>query len=193
LPATAENIEHVEALMKLLADHLGGDPACAEASPLMRLPGSHNTKDGAWTEVRVIVDRTTHYELDDLADWLETASPVIHRKPTASSGNGHDDDNNPWLAVAERFGTTPPIDVEARLAAMTYQGGDGNSVHNTQISVSAALLNRGHAVDEIVEILLEATRAAAGTFGERWNWRREEREIPQDVRDVAHEASRNCQ
>ena len=32
LPATAENIERVEALAALLADHLGGDPACAEAA-----------------------------------------------------------------------------------------------------------------------------------------------------------------
>ena len=46
LPATPENIERVEGLLQLLADHLGGDPACAEASRLMRLPGSHNTKDG---------------------------------------------------------------------------------------------------------------------------------------------------
>ena len=124
LPATTENIERVEGLLRLLADHLGGDPACAEASRLMRLPGSHNTKAGAWIDVRVIADQATRYEVDDLADWLETASPVIHRKPAASSGNGHDDDN-PWLAVAEHFGTKPPIDVEARLAAMVYQGAGG--------------------------------------------------------------------
>ena len=39
LLATAENIERVEALLRLLADHLAGDPQCAEASRLMRLPG----------------------------------------------------------------------------------------------------------------------------------------------------------
>ena len=129
LPATTENIERVEGLLRLLADHLGGDPACAEASRLMRLPGSHNTKAGAWIDVRVIADQATRYEVDDLADWLETASPVIHRKPAASSGNGHDDDN-PWLAVAERFGTKPPIDVEARLAAMVYQGAGGGGIRS---------------------------------------------------------------
>ena len=37
LPATEENIARVEALLRLLCDHLGGDPACAEASRLMRL------------------------------------------------------------------------------------------------------------------------------------------------------------
>jgi hypothetical protein len=174
LPATAENIEQVEALLRLLVDHLAGDPACAEVSRLMRVPGSHNTKDGAWTEVRVVAERPLHYEIDDLAEWLEVASPVIYRKRVEGNGNGHDGDDNPWLAVASRFGNKPPIDVEERLGAMTYQGAGDAGIHATQVSVSAALLNRGHSIDEVVEILLEATRAAAGAFGARWNWRKEE-------------------
>jgi hypothetical protein len=39
------------------------------------------------------------------------------------------------------------------------------------------LLNRGTSIDEVVEVLLAATRAAAGSFGQRWNWQREERAI----------------
>ena len=179
LPATPENIERIESLLRLLADHLGGDLACAEASRLMRLPGSHNTKAGAWTEVRIVADQPLRYEIEDLAEWLEAASPVIHRKPTdEKDGNGADADN-PWLAVAARFGVKPPIDVECRLAAMTFQGTGDTSIHSTQVSVSAALLNRGHPVDEVADILLTATRAAAGEFGARWNWRREERGIRQ--------------
>jgi AAA domain/RepB DNA-primase from phage plasmid len=175
LPAP-ENIERIEALLRLLADHLGGDLKCAEVSRLMRLPGTHNTKGGAWTEVRLIEDRPLRYELDDLAEWLETASPVIHRRP--AGGNGLDDPANPWLAVASLFvGTKPPIDIEQRLAAMRYQGDSETAIHATQISVSAALLNRGHPIDEAVDIVLAATRAAAGPFGERWNWRREERDV----------------
>ena len=176
LPATPENIERIEALLRLLADHLGGDLSCAEVSRLMRLPGSHNTKDGAWHEVRVAVDHPLRYEIDDLADWLETTSPLIRRKPVGGNGQdqAEDDNNNPWLAVAARFGVKPPIDIEARLAAMSYQGAGDTSIHATQISVSAALLNRGHPIEEVVEVVLTATRAAAGQFGERWNWRREE-------------------
>jgi hypothetical protein len=179
LPATADNIERVEALLHLLADHLAGDTACAEASRLMRLPGSHNTKEAAWTEVQLLVDEPTRrYELEDLAEWLETVSPVLHRKPT-DSGNGHDIPDNPWLAVAGRFGNRPPIDVESRLAAMRYQGAGNAGIHATQVSVTAALLNRGQVIDDVVEIVLAATRAAAGQFGERWNWRREESAIRQ--------------
>ena len=173
-----ENAARVEALLKLLADHLAGDPACAEVSRLMRLPGSHNSKDGAWTEVQILVNEPTRrYESEDLDEWLEVVSPIIHRKPTVG-GNGHDAEAaNPWLAVAGRFGNKPPIDDEARLAAMTYQGAGDSGIHATQVSVSAALLNRGQPIDEVVDILLTATRAAAGQFGERWNWRREERTI----------------
>jgi AAA domain/RepB DNA-primase N-terminal domain len=177
LPATPENIERVEALLRLLADHVGGDLACAEASRLMRLPGSHNSKAGAWTEVRLIADRPLRYELGDLTEWLETASPVIQRKP-ADSGNGHDA-GNPWLAVAERFAVKPPVDVEQRLSSMTFRGAGDAGIHATQVSVSAALLNRGEAIDDVISIVLDATRAAAGEFGSRWNWRREERAIRQ--------------
>jgi RecA-family ATPase len=180
LLATPENVERIEALLRLLADHLAGDPQCAEASRLMRLPGSHNTKDGGWAEVQVLVNEPTRrYDPDELAEWLETVSPILHRKP-ADSGNGHDaDPNNPWLAVAARFGTKPPIDVEARLAAMRYQGAGDAGIHATQVSVTAALLNRSEAVEDVIEVMLSATRAAAGQFGERWNWRREESAIRQ--------------
>jgi P4 family phage/plasmid primase-like protien len=177
LEATPDNIDRVEALLRLLADHLGGDLACAEASRLMRLPGTHNTKAGAWTEVQVVVERPLRYEFGDLVDWLEVASPIIARKPAVTSTANGSGADNPWLAVAERFGVKPPIDVEGRLSAMTFRGPGDSSIHATQVSVSAALLTRGHSIDETTDILLAATHTAAGSFAERWNWRREEREI----------------
>jgi RepB DNA-primase from phage plasmid len=178
LEATEKNKEIVEQLLRLLADHLGGDISVCEVSRLLRLPGTHNSKEnGEWIEVvnEQISDR--RYDLTELADWLEIVSPVIHRKPVENDHDNGAGADNPWLAVAERFGSKPPVDVEARLAAMTYQGPGDASIHGTQVSVSAALLNRGQPIDEVVEIVLDATRAAAGDFGTRWNWRREERAI----------------
>ena len=46
LPATPENVERIEQTLRRLCAHLGGDPAVCEVSRLMRLPGTHNTKDG---------------------------------------------------------------------------------------------------------------------------------------------------
>jgi len=60
---------------------------------------------------------------------------------------------------------------------MRHQGPGDSAIHPTQLSVSAALINRGTPVDEVVEILLAATRAAAGDAGRGWSWEREEREL----------------
>jgi len=60
---------------------------------------------------------------------------------------------------------------------MRYGGAGETAVHPTQISVSAALLNRGHPLDEVVATVLAATRVAAGQHADSWNWRREEREV----------------
>jgi hypothetical protein len=108
LEAAPENILEVERLLGLLATHLGGDPAAAEVSRLLRLPGTHNTKHGNWLEVVTEVERPLRYELDDLREWLELVSerpPLVTRRPEAG-GNGRD--ANPWLELARRQGYKPP-------------------------------------------------------------------------------------
>jgi AAA domain len=178
LEATPENIEHVKALLRLLKDHVGGDPMVCHPAALMRLPGTHNTKFGERIEVTEIVDNpAARYDIDELEEWLATVSPIIQHKPKQTNGaNGHDPETNPWLAAAGLFSHRAPIDVEQRLAAMAFGAGE-NGIHATQVSVTAALLNRGTPIDEVVEIVLAATCAAAGAFGECWKWRREERAV----------------
>jgi P4 family phage/plasmid primase-like protien len=172
IAATPETIEQVEAVLRQLCDHVGGDRQCCEVSRLMRLPGSHNSKGGEWHPVEILVERENcRYDLDEVEEWLSETAPILRRKDEAPA------DENPWLAVASQFGIKPPVDVEQRLAAMTYGGSGDTSVHQTQISVTAALLNRGHPLDDVVATVLEATRAAAGEHGERWNWNREERAV----------------
>jgi hypothetical protein len=93
-------------------------------------------------------------------------------RPSATPG-----DINPFLAASAELGWKMPLDVEKPLAEMTYMGGDDAAIHGTQVSVTASLLNTGHSVDEIVSLVLNATRAAAGDYGARWNWKREEKAI----------------
>jgi P4 family phage/plasmid primase-like protien len=172
IATTPESIEQVEALLRQLCDHVGGDRQCCEVARLMRLPGSHNSKFGARHAVTVMADRENcRYERDELEEWVSGAAPVIRRKGEAPA------DENPWLAVASRFGLKPPVDVEQRLAAMRYGAAGDASAHQTQISVTAALLNRGHPLEEVVATVLAATRVAAGEHGVRWNWRREEHAV----------------
>jgi hypothetical protein len=169
IPATPESIAQVEDLLRKLADMLGGDPAVCEVARLMRLPGSHNTKDGGRVPVQVVVDNPYRYELGDLAEWIAETQPIISRKSAAPSGN-------PFLDVRMPCGG-PAVDVDARLAAMEFQGAGETSIHQTQCSTVAAMLNRGITADDVVIKVLAATRAAAGAAGARWDWAREERDI----------------
>ncbi len=57
-----------------------------------------------------------------------------------------------------------------------YMADGDPSIHATQIAVASSLIGRGkHTDDEIVDLLMTATRAAAGDYGKRWNWAHEER------------------
>ena len=170
LTATPEIILQTETALRGVADMLGGDPAVAEIARLMRLPGSHNTKNGERLPVTVVSDTGAHYELDDLCQWIKDTRILIPRKNVARAAD------NPFLGVSIPAGG-PAIDVESRLAAMTYQGAGDASIHATQISVTAALLNRNVPADEVVRTVLEATRVAAGAAGDKWNWLAEEKSI----------------
>lgn len=54
LPATPDNQARVEAALKQLADLFAGDMAVTHCAALMRLPGTHNSKHGAWVECETI-------------------------------------------------------------------------------------------------------------------------------------------
>jgi hypothetical protein len=170
IEATPKAIAHTEHLLHRVADHVGGDPAVCEIARLMRLPGSRNTKNGGSITVGIIAARPNRYDLDDLQDWLDHVGPFIARKARSP------EPDNAFLA-ADVPTAGAPVDVEARLAAMCHRGTGDTSIHQTQISVSAAMLSRGRDVDETVAAVLAATRAAAGEEGARWDWQREEKDI----------------
>jgi hypothetical protein len=173
---TQPNIERIEAALRQLADLVAGDLAVCEVSRVMRLPGTHNTKKGGWTEVEVLaLDGRRRYELDDLEEWLAEVSPILLRKSRERALTAGE--SNPFLEAARQFGIKERVDVDQRLADMMYMAGGLNSIHTTQRSCTAALLNRGMHIDEVIERVLVATRAAAGEYGPRWNWQREERKI----------------
>jgi hypothetical protein len=167
--------ERIEQAMRQLADLVGGDLSVCEVARLMRLPGTHNTKHGQFTPVEELTLTDRRYELDDLEEWLAESSPVILRKERPAAVPA----DNPFLIAAARLGFKPSIDVEKRLQSMSYMGGGDASVHSTQLAVTASLLTNGVEREEVVQTVLDATRAAAGAYGERWNWRREERAIVQ--------------
>jgi len=161
--------DRVERLLRMVARHVGGDPTVAHRVALLRMPGTHNSKRGEWTEVRVIKEGTETYTLDELDAWLVSGTPpVMHRR-------NQDPDDNPFLRRANEQGYKAPVDVEARLVAMIV-GGDGEtSVHNTQLSCTASLTAMGVDEDDAVALILDATKTLPGTDG--WDWRTEETEL----------------
>jgi hypothetical protein len=73
--------DRAEALLRQVADLVGGDLQVCEVARLLRLPGTHNTKMGAFKEVTVEQPRNlVGYDLGDLEEWLAEASPIILRK-----------------------------------------------------------------------------------------------------------------
>jgi uncharacterized protein DUF3631/DNA primase RepB-like protein len=166
--ATLEAVGRVEAALRRLADHVGGDPQCAECARLMRVPGTTNYKREIPVAVRVLEDRpASRYELADLEEWLVETRPLLTRRP--KSGNGASD---PFTAYAGNGAA--PIDVETRLAQMRHGGAGDASIHHTQLQVTAALLERGEDIDAVVARVLAATRVAGDPA---WDWAKEERAI----------------
>ena len=172
LPATPENIARVEVALRKVAAVFAGDPAVCECSRLMRLPGSHNTKNGEWRLVHVVSFLDKSYGLEELEAWLSTAEPLLQRRPNEKRAG-----SNAFaeLGAAQTFAA--PVDVDERLAAMEFHGPGEFSVHNTQLSVTAALLTRGWPVDDVVARVLDATLAAVGRDGRGWDWEKEERDL----------------
>jgi len=170
-------MDRIEADLKLLADLVGGDHSVCEIARLLRLPGTHNTKRGENKEVIVshpvdlfdITGKTQLklYHLEDLEEWLAETSPVILRK-----------ERERGRTVSEMSGESKPsVDVEKRLDAMGYMMGGDAAVHTTQLAVTGSMLNAGRTIEETVSLVLAATKAAAGDYGKRWNWQKEEKTI----------------
>ena len=171
-PATPTAWTQATDLLKRLTAYLCGDMAVAHHAALLRRPGTHNSKGGAWIECTrpsSAMPGTIPATLPTF--WTTSKTCTLFTRKT--TGNGHD-------KTAARPGQDkPPIDVEARLAAMQFEGAGDASIHQTQLSVTASLLRTGVALEETTRHVLEATRAAVANDPRagKWNWRREERKI----------------
>jgi hypothetical protein len=164
--ATPEAVARIETALRRLADHIGGDPQCAECARLMRVPGTVNYKREVPVAARVLEDRpAARYELAELEEWLAEARPLLARRPKQGNGAG-----DPFTAYAGK--NAAPIDVEARLAQMRHGGAGDASIHQTQLQVP--LLERGEDIDAVVARVLAATR---GVGDPAWDWAKEERAI----------------
>jgi hypothetical protein len=163
-------------VLRQLAGVFAGDTNTCDITRILRLPGSHNTKTGELRPVTILWVSGNRYDLIELQEWLDIQRPLIDR-PAPPEAAAKPEEFDPFAEFVAHYGFKPPIDVEERLAAMTYMGDGDAGIHQTQLHVSASLVNQGMDDDEIVKILMEVTATAAGHYGATWNWRREEKNI----------------
>lgn len=159
------DFDRVEKLLKKFCVICGGDPVVAHRAALLRFPGSHNTKNGGWKEVTTVYLSEKYYSLDKLEEWGGRQWAVVPKKGA---------EVNPFLEAAADMAYKPPVDVDRRLANMTYQGEGESSVHSTQLSVTASMLSAGVDLEEVVETVLAATKKVGDSS---WDWRKEEQSI----------------
>jgi hypothetical protein len=84
-----------------------------------------------------------------------------------------------WERFAKGQEFKQPIDIDQLLEDMVHHGvGAGGNLHFTQLSVTAAWLNRGISVDEAVKRMLEETHRVADhmRYDSAW-WKEEEKRI----------------
>jgi hypothetical protein len=158
----------LEDALKLACSYVGGDPHIAEASRVLRLPGSHNSRnpgESILVEIRLQeLERT--YELSDLVDfWLE-AQPIMP-PPVKKEKEGPADPVN-----GKKY--DGPFDADADLTAMRFRGSP--SIHYTQLRVAAKLCSEGKLVDDLVSSIISATQKAVegDPAAQGWNWGEEE-------------------
>jgi putative DNA primase/helicase len=167
------------AALRGLAGLVAGDLAVCDLARVMRLPATHNTKQGELVPCRILEASWARYEWRDLQEMLDWHRPVVatpelaHRVPA----------ENPFSEFARRFATKAPLDVRQRLEAMDYRGQGDTAIHQTQLQVSASLARAGVDDEAICALILDATHRSAGLAGERWNWQREEANLRRMITD----------
>jgi hypothetical protein len=136
---------------------------CADRSvrpwTVMRLPGTTNYKREPYVPCEEIfrgepVDLT---EIAWLVDTIGDRQLFTRKEEPGRAPVVHDQEFDP--------GYKEPLDVDQRLADMTYEGPGDAAIHKTQVQVTASLIGRGYTLDAAVAHVLAETekRAPANT------------------------------
>jgi hypothetical protein len=168
--AGSKEFERANTARTRLTHILRADKAPDHAAALLRKLGTRNFKYGKPQLCR-IVQAGGPVDITEIEEFLDTCGGEPLFTPIERATNGHDRTEGPPQASEGR----QPVDVEARLAAMEYQGARDSGVHLTQLHCTASLLRSGIPVEDVVAQVLKATKkAVAGNpRAHDWNWLQE--------------------
>lgn len=171
----------IESANRTLAQVLAGDMKAIDLPRVMRLPGTHNTKektlalyDGEPAQCGILGGNDALYALDDLIEWLTGQRVMLVGQKPAPATRAVEE--NAFTAYAREAGFNPAIDIEHELAVMEHGAIGINSIHQTQLRVSMAMISRGYDDEDIVSMVIAATEKAAPRDA-KWNWTKEEAAI----------------
>jgi RecA-family ATPase len=156
IEAGTPEAENAQRVLKRLVAHLGADPQPAHFAALMRRVGTTNSRAGGGP-CKVLLDFGTRCELSDIEAYLDLVSDREVLFPSPKKENG---------AAGDSGG---PIDVDARLAAMRFEGENGANVNATIPSVIAALIWRASHPDEIYDRAMSAIKQMVERDGLQWD------------------------
>jgi P4 family phage/plasmid primase-like protien len=169
----APSLERREAVQRLIADVVAGDPI-HDVRRVLRLPGTLNSRHGSEVVASWSIDERAPEEvtLEDLEEAFEVQWPLVPRRDRPARQAAP---LNVFERIAAAFGRPARVDIEETVTAMSF-GGGSVGVHNTQLRVTAALLSRGVPLEDVVAYAVECTASAVPPES-KWNWKREERKL----------------
>jgi hypothetical protein len=164
-PQSVEHSASCEDLMRRICAMLAGDVSAAETARVLRLPASHNSKNGEWKDVHVIPELTTwrtysYAKLD--AFFASDAEPLLTYKTTPKKRDAETDrgPRNVYqqLMFDIRADYGQKFDPQEHLDAMTYHDTHGHGIDCTHAAIIGAMAAQGSKVEEVLKVLLGPTK-----------------------------------
>jgi hypothetical protein len=177
IKAADHDYETAEVLLKRLTNCLCADRAPAHPAALLRMPGTVNSKHDPDVRCEVLAKVEVTYSLPDIAAMLDLLAdePVFTCKKVIT--NEHDHGSPADFITSEKA----PVNVQARLAAMQFEGPGETSVNATHCAVIPSLLRLGTHPDDVVEQVVDATMKMAERLNLNWDRQREREQVARRI------------
>src|ERR1700704_2593806 len=162
-----EMIARVDAVRDRLTEILCGDRQVLHQAALRRRLGTHNTKEGARLECKVLTNGGAVPDLTELEEMCALYDrALLARRPVAEKEGG---ENVTYIDFGDG-GIKAPVDVEGRLAVMRYQGPGDSGINATWWTCMGSLLRQGKKVAEAMDVLHAAAQANCQDDPNKVSW-----------------------
>jgi RecA-family ATPase len=160
----AAMIERVDTVRAKLTDILCGDRQVCHHAALRRRVGTHNTKDGAWVLCEALATGNP-VDLTEIEDMVAIYDRSLFTRKAPP-------DNTIYIDFGAGSASRPPVDADAELAAMRYQGAGDTGINATWWRRMGSLLRHDISVADTIQRLHAAAAANCQDDPNKSNWMR---------------------